>query len=98
VLEQEHLPVYYAEPRFHTSVAWWLPSSDEASKIKGQVSQGEAGESAPGDAAAAPSVQLTDEQMSQLQREHGKVLRKPSLRVKQIRLKIGKEVSVFDLQ
>ena len=25
VLRKDHLPTYYAEPRFHTSLAWWLP-------------------------------------------------------------------------
>jgi hypothetical protein len=27
VLKQQRLPTYYAEPRFHTSIAWWLPNA-----------------------------------------------------------------------
>ena len=27
ILEHNRLPSYYAEPRFHVSIAWWIPPS-----------------------------------------------------------------------
>lgn len=30
VLEKNHLPKYYAEPRFHVSIAWWLHDDEKA--------------------------------------------------------------------
>lgn len=27
VLKQQRLSTYYAEPRFHTSIAWWFPDA-----------------------------------------------------------------------
>lgn len=34
MLEKKHLPKYYAEPRFHISIAWWLHDDDKTLSTK----------------------------------------------------------------
>lgn len=70
VLSKDHLPSYYAEPRFHVSLAWWLTDPDRP--------------------------ELNRELLKELEEKYGKEIRKHTMQVDKLHVKVRNDVTVLD--
>ena len=89
ILARHRLPSYYTEPRFHVSVAWWIPP------IKGSGRGIEEGDE-DGDGEVSGD-DLTTVALRVLEARFGQAIRKHELEVDCVMLKMGKDVMKFPL-
>ncbi|CAD6580114.1 MAG: poly(U)-specific 3'-to-5' RNA exonuclease [Cyphobasidiales sp. Tagirdzhanova-0007] len=85
ILARHRLPPYYAEPRFHVSVAWWTPMM-----VGSSWENKEGGEDRNGEVAGED---LTTVALQELEARFGQAIRKHELEVDCVMLKMGKDVT-----
>ncbi|GAA6008403.1 hypothetical protein JCM10207_000114 [Rhodosporidiobolus poonsookiae] len=92
VLADLRLPTYYAEPRFHTSLAWSSTTSTSATSSTAPCASPSAREEA-----APPPLPFSNPTLEALEAKHGKALRAEEFWAGEVCVKIGKDVARFAL-